>query len=564
MILTARNEEDKMSVTAHNPILPGFYPDPSICAAGEDFYLVNSTFAYFPGLPVMHSRDLAHWEQVGNACSRPSQLPLKGAGHSQGLFAPTIRYHDGTFYVICTNVTFGGNFIVTARDPAGPWSEPHYIRGAEGIDPSLFFDTDGRCYYIGTRPNRAGCQYNGDWYIWMQELDLSEMKLVGEAKDLWNGSQKNVIWPEGPHLYYKDGYYYILHAEGGTGPWHAVAVCRSRNLWGPYENNPCNPILTHRHLGKDYPVRYVGHGDLVRTVNGEWYLVMLAVRPREGYTVMGRETFLARVVWEDDWPIVNPGEGKLTEEVEIDLPEWEADEDPRSWRSLSGGKNALPGSSRCYDFTDMERLGDEFLLLRNPDADMYRLEKGKGLYLRLGKETLMGQGSPSFAAIRQQHHSFLATVALAADVVSGDPGDGLTAGAGLVLLQNNLYHLRMEVSARGVRVILCENGIERDLGESGLSEGMQEALPVDAAGEARRMAAGSKELVLYLQVEGLKAQMGWLVRGEKRPVAEKIDIRRLSTEVSGGFVGCTVGMYAVGAQETDACARFTRFAYEAL
>ncbi len=137
-----------MSVTAHNPIMSGFYPDPSICGVGEDFYLVNSTFAYFPGLPIMHSKDLAHWEQIGNACERISQLPLKGAGHSQGLFAPSIRYHDGTYYVICTNVTFGGNFIVTARDPAGPWSEPHYIRGAEGIDPSLFFDRDGKCYSL--------------------------------------------------------------------------------------------------------------------------------------------------------------------------------------------------------------------------------------------------------------------------------------------------------------------------------------------------------------------------------------------------------------------------------
>ena len=156
-----------MSVTATNPILPGFYPDPSICAVGDDFYLVNSTFAYFPGIPIMHSKDLAHWEQIGNACDRESQLPLGDTGHSRGLFAPTIRYHEGTFYIICTNVSYGGNFIITAQNPAGPWSEPHYIEGADGIDPSLFFDEDGTCYYIGTHPNPAGCQYDGDWYIWI-------------------------------------------------------------------------------------------------------------------------------------------------------------------------------------------------------------------------------------------------------------------------------------------------------------------------------------------------------------------------------------------------------------
>ena len=162
-----------MTQSVKNPIMPGFYPDPSICAVGEDYYLVNSTFAYFPGLPVLHSKDLVHWEQIGNVMDRPSQLPLANAGHSQGLFAPTIRYHAGTFYVICTNVSHGGNYVVTAENPEGPWSEPHSLEGAGGIDPSLFFDTDGRCYYIGTHPNPEGCRYDGDWYIWIQELDLN-------------------------------------------------------------------------------------------------------------------------------------------------------------------------------------------------------------------------------------------------------------------------------------------------------------------------------------------------------------------------------------------------------
>ena len=340
-------------VIAKNPILSGFYPDPSICAVGEDFYLVNSSFAYFPGLPVFHSRDLAHWEQIGNCMERVSQLPLAGAKHSGGLFAPTIRYHEGTFYVICTNVTHGGNFIVTAQNPAGPWSEPSYLEGADGIDPSLFFDEDGRCYYIGTHPNPAGCQYDGDWYIWVQELDLAAMKLVGEVHNVWNGAMRGIHWPEGPHLYKKGEYYYILHAEGGTGPEHAVSVCRSRNVFGPYENNFCNPVFTHRHLGSAYPLQYVGHADLVETSRGDWYMVMLAVRPLKGYTTLGRETFLARVIWEKDWPVVNPGVGMLTDTVEINLPEWKPE-------------TVINQKEKYYDFTKQRSLGAEFLTIRNP------------------------------------------------------------------------------------------------------------------------------------------------------------------------------------------------------
>ncbi len=336
----------EMAQYAKNPIMPGFYPDPSICAVGEDFYLVNSTFAYFPGLPVMHSKDLVHWEQIGNVMERASQLPLAHAGHSQGLFAPTIRYHEGIFYVICTNVSGGGNFVVTAENPEGPWSEPHYLEEAGGIDPSLFFDTDGKCYYIGTHPNPEGCGYDGDWYIWIQELDLQTWKLTGEHRDVWNGALKGVHWPEGPHLYKRGEYYYLLHAEGGTGPEHAVTICRSLNLWGPYENHFCNPILTHRHLGQAYPIRYVGHADLLQTPAGEWYMTMLAVRPTEGYTTLGRETFLARVTWENDWPVVNVGVGKLTEMVEVHLPKWLPEQDPHSFTSRSSGKNAVPRSCR--------------------------------------------------------------------------------------------------------------------------------------------------------------------------------------------------------------------------
>lgn len=513
-----------MSVIAKNPILPGFYPDPSICAVGADYYIVNSSFAYFPGLPVMHSRDLAHWEQIGNVLTTPEQLPLKGAEVSQGLFAPTIRYYKGTYYVICTNVTFGGNFIVTATDPAGPWSEAHFLEGADGIDPSLMFDDDGKCYYIGTHPNPDGCQYDGDWYIYVQELDIRNFKLVGEKVNVWNGAMKGIHWPEGPHLYHIGEYYYILHAEGGTGPEHAVCVARSRSPFGPFENNFKNPIITHRHLGSHYPVRYVGHGDMFMAANGDWYMVMLAVRQLNGFTTLGRETFLARVIWEEGWPLVNPNIGMLSEELIIKLPEYEPEY----------AQNALPGFNKEYNFGKYKKLGAEWLRLRNPADDMIVLQdleeykamvdEGKepqfmpGLNLKCGDD-VTGKENVSYVAIRQDCHGFeaVATICL----------DNLCKGAygGIMLMQNNRFHIRFEVSNWIGYVIVCENGKEESIA---------------------RVRLNSSFAILGFRVYGLTASVLARKSGEKEllMVADNIDISALSTEVAGGFVGCTVGMYA--------------------
>ena len=430
------------------------------------------------------------------------------------MFAPTIRYHEGTFYIICTNVSYGGNFIITAQNPAGPWSEPHYIEGADGIDPSLFFDEDGTCYYIGTHPNPAGCQYDGDWYIWIQELDIENMKLVGEVHNVWNGAMRNIIWPEGPHLYKIGEYYYIMHAEGGTGPDHAVTVCRSKNVYGPYENNFCNPILTHRHLGRKYPIRYVGHADLVKTINDEWYMVMLAVRPLEGYTTMGRETFLARVEWENDWPVVNPGVGRLTDTVEINLPKW----------------TAYTAESNEYVFSTMGQLPPEFMVLRNADKSHYSLEKGKGLLMLFDTHTLKEQASPSYLALRQKHHHFMAKALLDVSNLSEDKR------AGIAYVQNNLYNLRVEVNGKMAEVILCEKGTDRRV----ISMPLQ----------------GSNPLEVSLEVDGLSAAV--IIEGQKSP---EVDIRTLSTEAAGGFTGCTVGLYAVADTENTDCACFKRFSY---
>ena len=511
-----------MSVTATNPILPGFYPDPSALAVGDDYYIVNSSFAYFPGLPIMHSKDLSHWEQIGNALDRESQLPLGSDDVSRGLFAPTIRYHEGTYYIICTNVSFGGNFIVTATNPAGPWSEPHYIEGAEGIDPSLFFDEDGKCYYTGTHPNPAGCQYDGDWYIYTQELDIENFKLIGEPVDVWNGAMKGVHWPEGPHLYKIGEYYYILHAEGGTGPNHAISVARSKNVFGPFEQNFNNPIFTHRHLGKRYPIQYVGHADLFQIANGDWYMVMLATRPLKGKTTIGRETFLAKVEWEDEWPVVNPGLGVLSDEVIVDLDESIPDSD----LSLS------PAEDKHYEFAGMKELPLPMLALRNPKQDMYHFEED-GLSLKCTKD------EKSYLCVRQDSHIFDAVAVLKTKAVA----EGTKAG--LILFQSDNYQLRVEYEGVNVNVIIKRGDVEEKIGS---------------------MLVAVYNVTLMISVEGLKASVFVGEGNNVAPVVKDVDISDLSTEVAGGFVGCTVGIFAEGTEGVadDAYVKFKSFSYRPL
>lgn len=492
-------------IQVKNPILPGFYPDPSICRAGDTFYLVTSSFAYFPGIPVFQSRDLKNWEQIGHVLDRKSQLPLEGCGHSEGIFAPTIRYHEGTFYVITTNISGGGNFIVTAKDPAGPWSEPYWLGDdAPGIDPSLFFDEDGSCYYVGTRPNPEGVRYNGDWEIWVQRLDLDTMRLTGGSTRIWKGAMRQVIWPEGPHLYQKDGWYYVMNAEGGTGPNHSVTVARSRNLLGPYENNPNNPILTHRHLGKSYPVVYVGHADLVDDNAGNWYMVMLASRPCNTYTLMGRETFLAKVEWEEGWPVVNPGIGRLEDTVELPLKE----------------EKKLP-KRPFYDF-HAETLDKQFVSLRKPLEERCCLIGEKGiLRLQLSKERLADRETPSYLGVRQQHFDWQAGALL--DFLPKAENEC----AGLAVVQSNEYHIRLEKGCEKgetfVRLTCCEAGQDIVKAQAAVPEG---------------------RLELRIVCSGLLADFYCVAKGRVISVAKQVDLRFLSTEIAGGFTGCTVGMYA--------------------
>lgn len=484
-----------------NPILPGFYPDPSACAVGDKFYLVNSSFCYFPGVPIFESTDLKHWHQIGNVLDRNSQLPLHEDGMSRGIFAPTIRFHNGTFYMITTNCSHGGNFVVTATNPAGPWSEPHYLAGADGIDPSLFFDEDGKCYYIGTRPNPEGVGWNGDWYIYIQELDLENWCLVGDYKLVWNGAMRKAEWPEGPHLYKKDGWYYIMHAEGGTGPSHAVCIARSRNLWGPYENNLLNPIFTHRHLGKAYPIRYVGHADLIEAQDGNWYAVMLASRPCEMHSNLGRETFLAKVTWEDGWPVFNAGVGILEDQVEVPFAETAGD-------TITTGKDAAG-----IPFTMVK--------VRNPQDGMVVAE-GDGFRMKLLPYTLYECKPAAYLGLRQNSYYYTAT----ADAEFAPAADGEAAGLAILQSEESSLAVLFGQFEGKQEVRLCQKEFQKE--------------PVVLASAG----VSAKKVSFRITQEGQLAKVFYDAGEGERLLLDNISTKFLSTESAGGFVGCTIGIYA--------------------
>jgi alpha-N-arabinofuranosidase len=273
-----------------NPILAGYYPDPGICRVGDDYYLINSSFAHFPRILIFHSTDLVNWRQPGHVIDRPDQLDYDGLAITRGLFAPAIEHHDGVFYVVCTMVGAGGNFLVTATDPAGPWSNPVWLN-FEGIDPSLFFDDDGRAWMLnnGNPPDHRPL-YDGHRAIWIQEFDVTNRKLIGPRSILVNGGvdiRTKPVWIEGPHLYQKDGWYYLSCAEGGTSIHHSQVILRSKSVTGPYEPWAGNPILTQRDLDGNAPhaVTCTGHADLVigpMATGGPSFLPAVPTRPTPG------------------------------------------------------------------------------------------------------------------------------------------------------------------------------------------------------------------------------------------------------------------------------------------
>jgi alpha-N-arabinofuranosidase len=491
-----------------NPILPGCHPDPSICRVGQDYFLVTSTFEYFPGLPVYHSTDLAHWELVGHVVDRVGQLDYEGIASSGGLFAPTLRHHEGLFWVVCTLVDpsdprRGGNFLMTAADPAGPWSDPVWL-DADGIDPSVFFDDDGRVWIHGARLAREP-QWHDQTEVWLREYDPAGKVLVGPEYVLWSGALLGAVWAEGPHVYKVDGTYYLLAAEGGTDFEHAVVVARSSSVTGPYEGSRSNPVLTHRHLGRSAGIVGTGHADLVEAADGRWWAVLLAMRPYGGYHYpLGRETFLVPVAWEEGWPVFAPGIGRLTDQVEVPSAT------PRSVRSGEEAGGLIPPTDSRW--TSLRGPVDDFLSPR-----------GKGWSLRLSAKSLKDPSTPAFLGVRQQHRNLDFFVTLRAPVAAGEE-----AGLGIRQSENDHVRLAVLTASTGevvVRAVHRRAGIEHILGE---------ATPHVAVGATLRLA---------IQVRDTDYTLTLAAGNATATSVATADGRELDSVAAGGFIGVLLGVY---------------------
>jgi alpha-N-arabinofuranosidase len=508
-----------------NPILSGFYPDPSNTRVGNDYYLVTSTFSYFPGIPVFHSRDLVSWKQIGNAIDRPDQLDFKNLGMSRGVFAPTIDHHRGTFYILNTCVDCGGNFLITATRPQGPWSDPIWLPDLEGgIDPALFFDSDGRTWILNNGPPVGPPLYEGHRAIWIQQFDLEAKKTVGPRTVLVNGGvdiSKNPVWIEGPHIYKKDGWYYLSAAEGGTAEGHSQVALRSRSVTGPYTPWSGNPYLTQRDLphGRPNPITSAGHADLVQLPNGDWWATFLAVRPYEGdHYNTGRETFLMPVSWAEGWPrITAPGQAIPYTARRPALPP-------------AGKPFHSPRTTLRYEF-DEARLGPEWMMMRNPREQWHSL-RGGALRLRARPAGLGDFANPSFLGRRQQH--MFAAASTAVRFQPRKPGDK----AGIVAIQNDEYWYLLSVAGgqEGPEIRL-----ERRAG------------PNDPAGGSRLASAPLPRRLqgpvhLRIRARGGAYDFEYAIRpGQWRSLRKGEDGKILSTRVAGGFVGSVFGVHAYAA-----------------
>ncbi len=499
-----------------NPIRQGYYPDPSILRVGEDYYLVNSSFTHFPGLPVFHSKDLVHWRQITNAIDRPGQVKFDGLEVSRGLYAPAISYHDGTYFIINTCVDCGGNFVITAGNPAGPWSDPVWLP-FEGIDPSLFFDHDGKAYVVNNGAPEGEPQYQGHRAIWMQEIDLAAGKMVGPRKVLVNGGsdiKKKPAWIEGPHQFYAKGWYYLMCAEGGTAEDHSEVVFRSKTVWGPYAPYKANPILTQRDLpaGREFPVTSTGHAELVETQKGQWFAVFLGTRPYSGSLYnTGRETFMLPVTWKDSWPVIlKKGEAVPFVVARPDLP---AEPGPLPGGNVSFVEN-FPGN----------RLGLNWLTIREPQERWYAIEHG-ALTLTARAQAIGGNGNASFLALRQQHGE----ASLSTTLAFAPKSDG--ARAGLVAFQNsNFFYFLGEVRDGGKLSVCVTKRASKEEPANGTTLGCAPA--------------PEGPVTLQIAIKGGKADFLYGSGGALTALVQDADATILSTQKAGGFVGTVIGPYA--------------------
>jgi alpha-N-arabinofuranosidase len=506
--------------TYRNPILPGFHPDPSVVKVGKDFYLVTSTFGWFPGLPVFHSTDLVNWQLIGHAIDRPGMVDYSGMGVvADALYAPALTWHDGTFYIFNTCVRCGGNYYITAKDPAGPWSDPVWVE-FDGIDPSLFFDDDGTAWVINNDLPVGGETYQGHRALWVQRLDLATGKMVGPRTMVVNGGvhpEDKPIWAEGPHIFKHDDWYYINAAEGGTAEDHSQTIYRSRKVDGPYEAGPFNPTLTQRDLPRDRPdrVEATGHADLVKLDDGSWWGVFLATRPfADQDTLLGRETWLLPVRWVDGWPrFLEHGEPVPLEVAKPKLPASPATDWSR-WTERFDGP-----------------LSGEWLRMRNPSAIQW-FALDDGLSLVAGNDAASSKGQPHFLGRRLRHPSAEYTARF--DFVPEKAGDfsGLLA----IMDESSFVAAGIELGSDGRRRLV--------LRRKAVAEG-----PANGELVAAQPLSSSGEIELKLTIDKGEAAASWRSagRGTWRKLASGVDVRHMASMNSGLFTGTMVGPYVYSA-----------------
>ena len=488
---TSRAEPDA-SPTSLLPIVSGFHPDPTVCRVGDDYYLAHSSFEFAPGVPIWHSTDLLEWEQIGNILSRDDQFAAGSAAASKGVFAPTLRHHDGRFWLITTDVSGGGGqLVVSAPEAVGPWSAGVRLRELQGIDPDIAWDDDGTCFvtYCSTDPALRG--------IAQARVDLATGVVLESPRALWSGT--GLAFPEAPHLYRHDGWWYLVIAEGGTERGHSVSVARSRRPDGPFSGWDENPILSHR--STTHPVQNTGHADLVETSDGSWALVYLGVRPR-GVTpmfhVIGRETFLAGVDWVGGWPLVDEGRFVRVPTSAAFTDDFRDDRLHPRWVS--------PGAALADQIERADgRVGD----------------RTEGIVLVPGVAE-SGAMSALVTRVRDLDWSF------EADLDLGDGAPDSTAGVVVRLDDRHWYEVRLDGAE--AHVIARIGPLESAVGEVVTLPGGPVAVRIETAVSA---AEGPDDIVLSVLVEGSIRELA------------RLDGRYLSTEVAGGFTGRVVGVRAL-------------------
>ena len=503
-----------------NPVMAGFYPDPSICRKGDTYYLVNSSFSFFPGVPIFESKDLVNWKQIGHVLDRESQLPLGNQNVSGGIFAPAISYNEKnkTFYMITTNVG-KGNFYVKTQDPAKGWSEPIYLKEVGGIDPSFFFDKNGKAYIVNNDAPSSKPNYEGERSIWIHEFDVKNDCVIGEQKEILRGGThvvKNPIWIEGPHLFKVGKYYYLMCAEGGTCDFHSEVILRAKDPMGPWEEyTEGNPILTQRvGLDPNRPdiVTSAGHADIVQGPKGDWWAVFLACRPyQDDFYNTGRDTYLLPVTWKDGWPTILES-GRVVPTV-----------NKKEGLQYEAGL-CNTGNFSYVDRFDRPQLDMRWMYLRNQDFSNYSLGSN-GLTIKASDANIHEVKPITAVFRRQQHNTFTAETE-----VTFTPANDKEL-AGFVLLQNERYNFTFGKTKVGGRTAIVLTRAEKDnvvVGSKFLCEKCAE-----------------KPLKLRIHGDGRYYDFSYSFDGQKwETIAQGVDAVNLSTHQSGDFIGACIELYA--------------------